>query len=340
MKPIVSIIVPIYNVEKYIEECILSIINQTFKKIEIILVNDGANDKSMERIEKYIISDKRIKVINQLNSGLSVARNNGLKIATGKYILFVDSDDYIDKNMIKIMYNAAENENLDIVMCGYNRIVNNVIQNVDSPLKNDHIYCKEEIEELIYKAHESKFIWFVCRNLYRKKMLTENSIRFMEDIKFGEDSIFNLYAYYYAKRVMCVGKYLYNYRCNPNSLTQKKYKPYLYENIIKQVQAKLNFYKKFNLENKYKNDFNEYLLSHTLIMLINNLYNSKSDNKIDKIWGIIEQKNIKMTIRNVSIKDIINFKSSTGVKIKILLFKINMIKVINLIYKIRENKSI
>ena len=110
-----SIIIPIYNVEQYIEQCLVSILNKTYKDIEIILVNDGSKDNSMKIIKKYL-SDKRIKVINKKNGGLSSARNVGLKIATGEYIAFVDSDDWIRIDKLVELYNIIQNEKLDLII--------------------------------------------------------------------------------------------------------------------------------------------------------------------------------------------------------------------------------
>ena len=117
MNPQISVIVPIYNVEKYLAKCIDSIINQTLTNIEIILVNDGSTDNSRKIIDKYDKKDSRIKVIHKKNGGQGSARNAGLDIAKGEYIGFVDSDDWIDSNMYENLYNAAISNNADIVVC-------------------------------------------------------------------------------------------------------------------------------------------------------------------------------------------------------------------------------
>ena len=114
---LISVIVPIYKVEKYLKRCIESIINQTYHNLEIILVDDGSPDKCGEMCEEYSKKDKRIKVIHKENGGLSDARNKGLEIATGKYIGFVDSDDFIDKDMYKVLYNNLKNNNADMSIC-------------------------------------------------------------------------------------------------------------------------------------------------------------------------------------------------------------------------------
>ena len=109
----VSLVIPVYNVEKYIRQCLESVIDQTLKDIEIIIVNDGTRDNSMEIVEEYI-SDERIKIINKENGGLSSARNTGILAAQGKYICFIDSDDFIEKTMMEELYNKIEETNSDV----------------------------------------------------------------------------------------------------------------------------------------------------------------------------------------------------------------------------------
>ena len=113
----VSIIVPVYNVEKYLRQCVDSIVNQSLKEIEIICINDGSTDNSLQILEGYAQRDKRIKIINKRNEGLSTARNTGMEYATGEYIGFVDSDDFINEKMYENLYKNAKSNKSDIVMC-------------------------------------------------------------------------------------------------------------------------------------------------------------------------------------------------------------------------------
>ena len=118
-KPLISVIIPVYNVEKYLHQCLDSIINQTLKEIEIICVDDGSTDKSLEILKEYAKKDKRIIILQQQNQYAGVARNTGLKIAKGKYLSFLDSDDFFELNMLEEMYNKAEQDQSDIVICGW-----------------------------------------------------------------------------------------------------------------------------------------------------------------------------------------------------------------------------
>ena len=115
MEPLISVIVPVYNVEKYVEECVESILNQTLKNTEVLIVNDGSTDKSNELVNNLANKDNRITVINQSNKGLSIARTVGVNLARGEYVSFIDSDDWIEKSMCEEMYKSAKNNNCDIV---------------------------------------------------------------------------------------------------------------------------------------------------------------------------------------------------------------------------------
>jgi len=119
MNELISIIVPIYNVEIYLEKCLNSIINQTYKNIEILLINDGSSDNSLRICKKYQKKDKRIVLINKKNGGLSSARNAGIDKASGNYLLFIDSDDYIEIDMIEKLYNNIKSNNADISICNF-----------------------------------------------------------------------------------------------------------------------------------------------------------------------------------------------------------------------------
>ena len=122
MPPLISIIIPVYNVEKYLDKCINSVLMQTYKNIEILLINDGSTDSSGQICESYAKKDSRIKVIHKENGGLSDARNVGIEHSTGSYIMFVDSDDYIDCNMASVLYNLLNSTNSDMAICNCTKV--------------------------------------------------------------------------------------------------------------------------------------------------------------------------------------------------------------------------
>lgn len=172
--PIISIIVPVYNVEKYLDKCVRSILAQTFKDFELILVDDGSNDRSGEMCDEYSKSDSRIKVIHKKNGGLSSARNAGIEISTGEFIGFVDSDDYIDDDMYELLYNNLIRENADMSICNKYDCYN------EKPLKiNKDCYKVLNTEEAIYSLCEGKMFGVsACDKLYKRELFEK--IRYPE----------------------------------------------------------------------------------------------------------------------------------------------------------------
>ena len=190
----VSVIVPVYNTEKYLDECINSIRNQTLKEIEIICIDDGSPDKCGEILDNYAKEDKRIRVIHQKNAGASEARNKGIEVATGEYLKFVDSDDTIEKDACKISYNRAKEQDADILL--YNQPVNEV-------------------------QKKPVFILFslsVWSGIYRKEFIDKENLRFKTDLKYAEDQTFNMMCFPKANKIVLIKDNFYNYRSNPTSV--------------------------------------------------------------------------------------------------------------------------
>ena len=173
----VSVIVPVYNVEKYIEKCLDSLVNQTLKEIEIIVVNDGSPDNSQKIIDKYAKKYKNIKSYIKENGGLSDARNYGLKKATGEYIAFIDSDDYIDREMLYKMYNHAIKEELDIVVCD---TINVYEDGKEIYIKSNHNFSNNSIKNYIISPP------MACSRLYNKKLFNRHNFKkgiYYEDLE-------------------------------------------------------------------------------------------------------------------------------------------------------------
>lgn len=218
--PTISAIIPIYNVQDFIRECVESVIKQTLKNIEIILVNDGSTDQSMEEI-KDLVNKYNIIVINQENRGLSAARNTGLKYASGKYISFIDSDDYIEPNFLQKLYDCAEKYDLDIAMGGHTKLFENgdlierrrTIKLLDSGLKTG--------KEILYNSIQlNDYRMEVWDDLYKREFLLENQLSFYEGI-LHEDEEFTLKCLLVAKRVQVVDSVGYMYRQRQGSIINR-----------------------------------------------------------------------------------------------------------------------
>lgn len=204
----ISVIIPIYNCEQYLEKCLNSLINQTLKDIEIILINDGSTDNSLKIIEKF--DDTRIKLINKENGGQSSARNKGLEIANGEYIGFIDSDDWIDSDYYEKLYNTALKYNADIAMTDFIRIGPNK-HKIRLNIKSEKVYKTIEEKIQIANALKEGCIW---NKIYKKEILT--NLRFNEGMYF-EDGPFTIKALFNSKTLVTVPDTFYYYYQNPKS---------------------------------------------------------------------------------------------------------------------------
>lgn len=165
--PLISIIVPVYNVEKYLEKCILSLCSQTYKNIEILLIDDGSTDKSKKICDDLKKKDERIRVVHKKNQGLSSARNEGIKLASGQFLAFVDSDDYVENDMIELLYKNMEKYNAEISACGYIMVYNE--RNVLISNNNDVVvYKKIEALEKMFLKNDIGMIF--CNKLFKKDL--------------------------------------------------------------------------------------------------------------------------------------------------------------------------
>ena len=249
----VSVIVPVYKVEKYIENCIKSLINQTLKDIEIILVDDGSPDQCPIICDKYAKKDSRIRVIHKSNEGVSAARNDGLKVAIGDYIIFCDSDDWMDISGLELLYNRAVSENADIsigdvymakkIENKYVKFYNKEFVTEDLGLISELIkcdiyrtYCPLPPEEGIAFGYGGPW-----NKLVKRQMLIENCIEFDIRVKgIFDDILYTAYILSHAKKVVYSQKAVYYYRIIEGSMTHT-YKP----NVIEINDAIFNSWQEF-----------------------------------------------------------------------------------------------
>lgn len=219
VKPFVSIIVPVYNVEKYLDKCLNSLINQSLQNIEIIIVNDGTKDNSIKIIQKYMDIDNRIVLVNQENQGLSCARNTGLAIAKGEYIGFVDSDDYVEHSMYEKMYNIAKKYDSDLVNCNVIDVYEDCIK-TSLTLKNEQIFIHKVGVENYLKKYFSNIGIAVWHKLYKKEIIDKFDLRFVSNnVIYSEDLLFNLCYILHINKVSILDESLYYYVRRENSIT-------------------------------------------------------------------------------------------------------------------------
>ena len=208
----VSLILPVYNVEEYLRECLDSCINQTLGQIEIICIDDGSTDGSAKILAEYADSDKRIRIIAQPNSGLSAARNSGLRVARGEWIMFLDTDDYLEPKACERIYREATSSLCDIIVFG-----TNIFPIEPKPTKWHssvlHIRGRRypnATPDIIFKEAGAKpFVW---RQAFSAELLRTSGVMFDEDVRYGEDIVFQFKIFPHAKRVSFISDRLYNYR--------------------------------------------------------------------------------------------------------------------------------
>ena len=295
---LVSIIIPVYNSEKYISRCIESIINQSYKNLEILCIDDGSSDSSLNLIKDYANKDNRIKIYSQSNNGPSVARNYGLNIAIGDYIMFVDSDDYIHHNMVELLINSISRNNT-MVLCNNMEIYNDksedreLFENLNKDLNKNLV-----IEE-IAKGKAG----LVCGKLFNKSIVDKFNIRFKKDITMCEDQIFFLNIAMNCEEFIHIPKSLYYYdRCNENSITIK-YNSNAMDNQLRVLTYIEELLEQSNLEKSKINQIINKRFMESINYCINNevldtnLMNIKQ--KIKNIERIINNKKINYQITNI-----------------------------------------
>lgn len=253
---LVSIIMPVYNVEKYIERCIQSILNQTYKEFELIIVNDGSPDKSINIANNYKKLDNRIYIINKENGGLSDARNVGLTHARGKYILFLDSDDYIEKSLLEETVMMAEKNDAEVVMFGYYVDYCNVNEEVwkqDEVLLPTQIYNREKLKDIVPEKNFLKLLGYAWNKLYKYEFLMENQAIFTKGLSLIEDINFNAPLLGKVNKLVILEKALYHYIQRDRETLGNTYYKDCYELQCKVNKLREDMFKEWNIdENKIR----------------------------------------------------------------------------------------
>lgn len=229
-RDLVTVIVPVYNVEKYLDVCVQSIVNQTYRNLEILLIDDGSPDNCPQMCEEWAERDSRIRVIHQENQGLGMARNTGIEHATGEYICYFDSDDFVDVRTIEIACNALVQNHADYALFGYAHVFPDGHMSDFNKEVQKNVFAGTEITDellpwLIQRAYRKEpkcpFAFSAWSGLLRRKILEEGRLRFQSERQIiSEDTLYLLELYSRLQRVVLIPKALYFYRINPASLTK------------------------------------------------------------------------------------------------------------------------
>lgn len=283
--PLVSIIVPVYNVQNSVARCLESICAQTWKDIEVILVNDGSRDESFSICEQFREKDPRIVLVDKSNSGVSETRNCGMSLARGKYVQFVDSDDYLDPDFTERLVTAAEANNADLVIAPYWMVIpansskaTQALENLQENLgiepekKPDEIHEYGFLPEGIYDRDTfalrlmdmpASFFYSVLWNkLYRRDILVRNNLQFTSEVRWAEDMVFNLDYLLYAKVCVSISTPGYHYVQNAQSLLHTQINPAaLVQNKLQMFQYYKELYTKLGLYDEVQPQLYRYLVA-------------------------------------------------------------------------------
>lgn len=338
-KPLVSVIVPIYNSEDKIQQCVDSLINQTLKDIEIILVDDGSTDKSGLIINDIKADDSRIVVIHQKNKGVSAARNIGIEKAQGEFVGFVDSDDYVDRRMYEKLYYSVKQEKSSMGMCRFCTILDGKrieeVWNFDIA-KEDNL-AKYIFLNMIGHNDEESFnkgntlMGSTCRCIYNKDIMDKNNIRFDEEITYAEDLIFNLEYLSRIENISLINDIFYYYKIKKRSLSLG-YRDDFYTRIKKLMNKIEGVSSDYDMEKRLSYAWFKYLIV--------SLRNATKDvgfldfQKYRNLKSIVKDKENKMRLKEIKFKKL-NFDN----KIFYIILKDNLMSIAFMFYILRCVKN-
>lgn len=249
---LITVIIPVYNAEKYLGRGIDSVLNQTYENLELILVNDGSKDSSLEVCNKYVKKDSRVRVISQENSGVSVARNTGIKAASGKYVTFIDSDDYIELDFLENSIKYAEEVGAELYIGGYFEDIytDDKLISTSKSMGPGDVETVDTLIHNVFNGYPVECIQTCWGKLYLKHIINENNIEFAQDISMGEDQIFNYQYLLNCSSIIFDDKCYYHYlRINEGSLTCR-YHDNIYGMSIEIARALYNLKPLLSDENK------------------------------------------------------------------------------------------
>lgn len=312
----VSVLIPVFNTEKYLRRCLDSVINQTLKDIEIIIINDGSTDSSEEIIREYINRDSRIIYSKQKNSGLGATRNNGLKLAKGEYIAFLDSDDWVELNCYEIMYSTAQKDNSDLVVSDYY---------IDS-LNSSNIYTHnfKDKNDYLRKVIRREIAGFSWNKLYKRMMILENNLRFPErgELENVEDQFFSIRCAFFSNRIIQTKKPLVHYIIREGSIVNIYQKDLIKDGI----ELYINNIKIFNKNNDYIYDSKINMIYHICQSVSNECKKNKNlslSNRVYNIKKIAQQETVREIIdeykNNRLLKE--NISKETRITLNLLISK-------------------
>ncbi|GCD10985.1 glycosyltransferase family 2 protein [Clostridium tagluense] len=336
--PQISIIVPIYNGAKYINKCIEMILNQTFKDFELIIINDGSTDNSVEMCNEYAKKDSRIRLISKENGGTWAARNIGIDVSSGKYIIFFDCDDWYENNLLQEMYKCIEEHQVDLVISGQTNVTvdaSGKILRRTKVLPRKHFFeTKDEILSnfiLLRKEEIGDTLW---NKIYKSEIIKKYDLKF-ENFKRGEDTVFNANYYDHIDRCIVLDDAFYDYRIEKANPVWLKYSEN-YLNVI--LEENITLINKLEQWGKYDDKAIEYQANHFIYCIIEYLYgiayaknHLNFKNKCEKIEALLNDEGVIEYLDNCNVigklsRLIVKYMKLKNVVLVLFLVKVKLIQ--------------
>lgn len=337
----ISVIIPVYNVEKYLNRCLKTVVEQTLKEIEIILIDDGSNDSSLKICQQYKNNDSRIKIFSKKNEGLGLTRNYGINKASGEYIAFLDSDDYIELDFYEKLYKNIKKNNTDAVFGNIKLCTKNgqIRQNDVIPFKNKIVTAKKYIYNLLHvpdKLEYGKKYMGMCvwRALYKRKIIEKNQIKFESERKYiSEDILFNIDFCMASNKISFVENAYYYYCYNNGSLT-KTYRTDRFEKDIILYKEIIRRLKKYNQYEYVKRGIDSLFLEYVRGVIKQEIcYSNNNTTIIDKkLTEIFNNEYVIKANKNAYFENL-----HKAIINKLIQFKCK--KILKLVYRIKAKKA-
>lgn len=305
-RPKISIIIPVYNVEDYLSRCLESVVGQTLLDIEIICVNDGTRDNSVDIVKNYMARDSRIQLVEKENGGLASARNAGMEVATGDTLLFLDSDDYLESNACERIYEERLNHNADIIVFGS-------IPFPEIPEPDSWVVWKLDCHDMYYPEFEAKALFeepcgspFAWNRAFSREFLKKNNLKFPENVLFGEDIVFIFEAAPMAGSIQFIGDKLHHYQCFRQGSLMYEYNSEIERKMaqhVKNMKTITEFWYRNGLIEKWGADYTEWFLGFLVPDMVqyhpgNKRRLAQEALKIMKQYGMLEwTRKIKLSER-------------------------------------------
>lgn len=327
----ISVIVPIYNVENYLKECLESLVNQNFNNYEVILVNDGSTDNSKIIAEEYAENYNHVKLINTSNNGLSAARNVGINNSTGKYLVFVDSDDYVDNMYLNDLYEDITKNNNDISICSYEQVYDDANRNTIEvmKIKEDVQYSNIEVLKIILEGEIQCYAW---NKIYKSELFKKNNIEYPLG-KLFEDIFTLILLITKSNNISFINKPLYKYRIRNGSITNKKS-----EQAVMDINYAIDQVNKLICESNLIYDVSDELVNFNMMYTLSGLdilgYNNEYKNRV--FYCKYKEKFKKCYFEYDMKKVLLDKKIKKWVVRDFILFKLRLLPLKN---KIRDNRK-